>query len=413
MPGLTLAWALVAAPPELALMPAIEGPAAPIPAQADDDAAAAPAPVGPGVDFVPGKGVRFASGDGRFALALGLRTGVIAQVQRDGDGDLRHSRDVRRLRVLFAGHAFGAHNNYYVQLALSPRDLDLHDGSIHASPLLDAYLRFDQRRDAIVTVGQYRVPFSRERNVSDVNPLLIDRSLVNGEFNLDRALAVGVHADDLGGAGHLRYYAGLFLGPARDDAGGFDRGGLMPVVRVDVLPFGLFDDYESSDQARIRRFHASLGAAYAYQERSGLDRGTRGDPFVDGGAATMHNFTADAALRWAGWSLDAAYHLRLGRRVLDPGAARASIQAPRNGQGWMVQSAYLLPRTRLELAGRYSAARAIGPSSLRPREELGAGLNYYFAGHDLKLQFDYFRTYAGHDLRGGDDLFRVQLQVNL
>ena len=390
--------------------PAPPAPATFYPPRREAERLAAASVVRPGVAFAPGKGLKLSSADKRFALSLGLRTGFIYSLRRR-PGATEQALDVRRLRLLLFGNVFGAHNTFYTQLALAPRELDLQGGVVHSSPLLDAYLRFDHLRDATVTVGQYRVPFSRERNVSDVNPLLIDRSLVNGEFALDRDIGVGVHSDDLGGLDRLRYYAGVYLGEGRE-TGKFGDAGLLYVGRVDLLPFGRFDDYESSDLARLRKFRVSLGAAYAFHDRARRDRGTLGDTFADGGTMSAHNLTADLAMRWSGWSLDAAYHWRRGWR--SPGdAADAAITAARSGQGWMLQTAFLIPRTRLEPALRWSGARGLGATSLQDRDELGGGLNYYFFGHNLKLQLDLFHSAPRGAWSSGEDLLRVQLQVNL
>jgi hypothetical protein len=370
--------------------------------------------VRPGVRFAVGKGLKLASADDRYSLSLSLRTGVLYSMKRTPDAGAAHGFDLRRLRLLLFGSVFGRHNTYYVQLGLAPRDLDLRDGVVHSSPVLDTYLRFDHLRDLTVTVGQYRVPFSHERNVSDVNPLLIDRSLVNGEFSLDRDIGVGVHSNDLAGLGRLRYYSGVFAGEGREIGHLIDPGFLY-VARVDFLPFGLFDDYESSDLPRSRRFRAQFGGAYAFHADARRDRGTLGDPFADGGTMSAHNITADMSLKWCGWSLDAAFHWRRGRRnpgdAVDGDGRPIPVTAPRNGQGWMIQTAFLIPKTRLEPALRWSAARGLGDTSMRDRDELGGGLNYYFVGHNLKLQIDYFHTWDR--LAMTEDLLRVQLQLNL
>ncbi|MBL9104003.1 MAG: hypothetical protein JNL82_23870 [Myxococcales bacterium] len=369
----------------------------------------------PGVSFAPGKGLKLASKDERFAISLGLRTGVLYSLRHTPE-HTSQALDLRRLRLLLFGNAFGRHNTFYVQLAFAPRELGLRDGVLHESPALDTYLRFTRLRDATFTVGQHRVPFSRERNVSDVNPLLVDRSLVNDEFSLDRDIGLGAHSDDLGGLRRLRYFAGVYLGEGRN-TGRFGDAGLLYVVRADLLPFGLFDDYESSDLARSRRFRVSLGAAYAFHDRAHRDRGTVGDVFADGGTMSAHNVTADLAARWAGWSLDAAYHWRRAWRT--PGAAVDADGQPvapiaaRNGQGWMIQTAFLIPRTRLEPALRWSGARGLGVTSMQGRDELGGGLNYYFYGHNLKLQLDAFHTAPRGAWARGEDTLRVQIQINL
>ncbi len=107
------------------------------------------------------------------------------------------------------------------------------------------------------------------------------------------------------------------------------------------------------------------------------------------------------------------------------------MRAPRNGYGWFVQAGYVFPGMPLEIAGRYSAVHGIGdedpgdltfaadrrrtPSltSLKRLESAGGGVSYYFGGHPLKLQADYFRTWNEGDTSDGSNTVRIQLQVAL
>ncbi|MBL9105683.1 MAG: hypothetical protein JNL82_32405 [Myxococcales bacterium] len=368
--------------------------------------------------FVPGKGLEIKSKDGRFALAMSLRFGFLYSLRHDGAaGTIDNNLEIRRFRAVFFGNLFGAHNKYFLQLALAPREIDVRDGVVHGSPVYDAYIQFERFKNFNLRVGQYRVMYTRERNIADVNPLLIDRSLVNGEFNVDRDIGFDLRSEDVGGLKKLRYYAGVFLGEGRD-SNKFTDPGFMYTARVDVLPFGTFDDYEASDLWRYKKFRASLSGAYAFVDRAKKDRGVLGTAFEDGGTADYHNATADLMFKYAGWSLEGAYTWRRGVRT--PGAAVDDMGAPypvtaaRNGHGWMVQTAFLIPKIRLEPAFRYSGSRALGAATSMPdRDELGGGLNYYFFGHNLKLQADYFHTFDTGQLAMGTDLLRIQIQAAL
>lgn len=376
-----------------------------------------PEPVGAGpVKFAAGKGLEVKSRDGRFALSLSLRTGFMYSGRRIGAGPYEHALEIRRLRLVFAGNVFSKHLKYFVQLALAPRELNFEGGVARSGPLLDNYVVFDRVRDANVRIGVYRVMYSRERNIADINPLLIDRSLANAEFNVDRDIGLDIRSEDIGGLGKLRYYAGVFMGDGRDQ-NRFSDPGLMYTARLDFLPFGLFDDFEASDLARLRRPRLSLGFAYAFNDRARNDRGVLGSPPADGGTTNYHNLTADLMFKWAGFSVEAAYLWRDGRR--NPGAAvdamglPVPVAAPRSGYGWMAQAAFLIPHTNLEPAVRTSGIRGQGDTAMPDRNELGGGLNYYFSGHNLKLQLDYFSTWdrGAADLAG--DLVRLQFQVAL
>ena len=369
--------------------------------------------------FVPGKGLEFKSKDGRFALAMSLRFGFLYSFRHDpasADAVDQHNFEIRRFRTVFSGNLFGAKNKYFLQLAFAPREMDVRDGVVHASPVYDAYMQFEQLRDLTLRVGQYRVMYTRERNIADVNPLLIDRSLANGEFNVDRDIGLDIRSEDLGGIKKLRYYAGVFLGEGKDQ-NKFTDSGLMYVGRFDVLPLGLFDDYEASDVWRLQKFRVSFGVAYAFNDRAKKDKGVLGTVPADGGTTSYHNATADLMLKYAGWSLEAGYMWRQGTRhpgsALDEMGLPVAAVAARNGHGWMAQTAFLIPKTRLEPAFRYSGSRGQGVTSMPDRDEVGVGLNYYFFGHNLKLQADYFHTFMPGMAATGADLLRVQIQAAL
>lgn len=377
-----------------------------------------PATVGDGpIKFSPGKGVEIKSKDERYAFALSLRTGFLYSGQRPDAAPYQHNFEIRRVRLVFSGNAFSKHVKYFVQLALAPRELNMSDGTVRAAPVLDAYFKFDRLKWLNLWVGQYRVMYTRERNIADVNPLLIDRSLANGEFNVDRDIGFDLRSGDGAGLGRVRYYAGVFMGDGRDRTR-LSNTGLMYTARLDYLPFGGFDDYDASDLARLDKPRLSLGFAWAYNDRAQNNRGVLGVPPADGGTTNYHNATADLMFKLAGFSLEAAYLWRHGRR--DPGDAvddtgvAIPVEAARNGHGWMAQAAFLLPRTHLEPALRTSGIRGLGHTSMPDRDELGGGLNYYFAGHNLKLQFDYFRTWDRRPTgTSSSDLLRLQVQLAL
>lgn len=367
--------------------------------------------------FAPGKGLNLVSKDERFAFGLSLRTGFMyTMVHHNAGGDPKAQQgvEIRRFRAVFQGHVFGKHNKYFFQLAFAPREVQLKDGTLHSHPVYDAYMQFERFKNATLRVGMYRPQYSRERLIQDINPLLIDRSTINGEFNLDRDIGLDLRSDDFLGLGRLRYYAGVFLGKGRNVEGLGDFG-LLYTGRIDVMPFGKFDDYDASDQTRMKKFRMSMGAAYAYQDNAKNDRGTIGTPPSDGGTTDYHHATTDLLVKFAGFYLEAGYLFRAGRR--NPGSlggpGKTIPDAARNGQGWFAQLAFLIPRTYVEPAFRVGQIYGLrrGTTALGDSGEIGGGLNYYFAGHNLKLQADYFRLYKEGDVKHGDDQLRVQLQV--
>jgi phosphate-selective porin OprO/OprP len=380
--------------------------------------------------FRPGEGFELATADGKYALRIRARLQIRydAEVPHVKGEPSTHLLQIRRARLQFTGNVFGKHNRYYIQLGFAPRDMlgGLVEGSeqIRYNPVRDARLEFTYLRDATVWVGQMKVPFSRQRVISSGNQQFVDRSSVNEEFNLDRDIGLQLRSDDVAGLGKLKYAAGLFLGDGRN-AYQLTRTGVLVVGRVSVHPLGEFKDESEADLERMRRPGLSLGGAYAYHDDAPGDRGIHGVRPADGGTTDLHNATADLMFKWRGLSVASAFHVRRARRrnpgdAVDAEGMPVPVAAPRDGLGFFTQVGYLLPPIDLELAARYSFVRGRrgAVTSLVDRDELGGGLSYYFIGHNLKLQLDYFRVWDASlgatpraAIAAGDDRVRLQLQL--
>ncbi len=412
---------------------------APVPA-AEPQAPAAAAPYRPWKDpvqletsqFVPGKGFFVGTKDERFTLRVHGRIQVRYDIDHPGNGGNTHQTlQIRRARVVLGGNVFSKYVHYYLQLGFSPRDqiagVPNEAGSMRRTPLRDARLEFDRLRDLTIWAGQMKVPFSRQRVVSSSSLNMVDRAIANDEFQLDRDIGVQVLSKDVAGLGWLGYNAGVFLGEGRNVYEQSDFG-MLYVARLEATPLGKFEDYSESDLERNEKPKLAIGAAYAFQNKSHYTNGTWGDPPADRGTSDVHNATADAVLKYRGLSVQTAFHWRQSTHRRSGGAVDEETMMPiatalpRDGVGWFGQVGWVVPKIPLEIVGRYGLVRNIlgsDDSALVWRDEAGGGLNYYFVGHWLKLQLDYFRlwgkdqgpTYASA-ARHGNDRIRLQVQVS-
>jgi hypothetical protein len=124
----------------------------------------------------------------------------------------------------------------------------------------------------------------------------------------------------------------------------------------------------------------------------------------------------------AGFSLFGDVYWRTGRREFGEATivdalgrvAPAPREAARNGIGWSAQSGFLVPETPLEIAARYAMVVPLEQATSLPRrDEAGGGLSWYFAGHPLKLQLDYFAGWEDARTTEVDHAVRLQLQASL
>lgn len=377
------------------------------------------------VRFRPGKGLEVRSQDGDFALNTRVRGQMLYTLVRD-TGEMAHQLRIRRARLVFGGQFFGPNNRFKLELAIAPNDLGVGDNLADdpldrigtQSPLLDLYFDFRHLRDLSVRVGQYKLPSNRSRVISSGDLQMVDRSIVNAEFTLDRDMGLDFRSADFLGLGVLRYYAGASIGRGRDSQG-FDDFGLDYFVRIEVLPFGMFNDYIEVDFERSDRARLSVGAVYAYQDRSrGLRNITARAP-ADGGTTDHHIAMFDAIFKHSGFSAQVEAALRMGYRnpgdAVDASGQPIAVTPPRDGFGAMLQAGYLLPNLPLEVSARVGAIRPLGDSgetSLSASHEVGGGLSWYLARHPFKVQADVFRLWPDR-MSDGDTQIRVQLQAGL
>jgi len=365
--------------------------------------------------YKPGKGLEISSDDGDFTMVTRLRAQQRYTLTEEA-GELSHGFQLRRARLMFKGNVFGKANSYKFELAVSPKDIGLKPaGTISKSPLLDWYFHFGQIRDLNIRMGQYKVPYSHQRVVSSGNLQMVDRSIVNGEFNLDRDLGFDLRSKDLFGLDMFRYYAGVYMGEGHSSYAEGDLG-MMYLARVELLPLGLYKDYVEGDLKRMATPKLSIGAGFAYVDEAKKDKGIIGDHPLDGGTTDTLNFTADIGFKYSGLSFEGAFFWREGTRnpgdAMDDLGALIPVDEARDGLGFYAQGGYLLPKKDIELSARYGQiVPAAEETSLSVKNEAGVGLSNYIGGHSLKLQSDFFRLWSEDGFAAGENQFRFQLQL--
>jgi len=364
--------------------------------------------------YKPGKGLSITSDDGDFKMITRLRAQYRYTLQ--SEDELSHGLQLRRARLLFEGNVFGKENSYKFELAVSPKDIGLKgDGSISKSPLLDWYFNLSHYRDLTIRMGQYKVPYSRQRVVSSGNLQLVDRSIANAEFTLDRDIGLDFRSKDLWGLDRFRYYAGIYMGEGHSS---YDEGdlGMMYLGRLEYLPFGLFKDYSEASFQRIQEPKLSIGVAYGYVEDAKRNKGIIGSVPTDGGTTDTTNLTADLCFRYSGLSIESAIFWRDGVRnpgdATDDAGILLPVESARNGLGYYTQAGILLPNSNHELALRYGQVLPLGATtSLSEQSELGIGFNHYIGQHAYKVQGDVFQTWSEEPFSEGDTQVRVQMQM--
>src|SRR3990167_7797966 len=217
------------------------------------------------------KGFYLESLDGKFHLAMSGRVQVLYTFndrERDinttashtspGDRDTSTFR-LRRGRLVWEGHAFTKDLKYLMNLETP--------GTSQGTHLLDYYVDYSGLPEIgkylAIKGGQFKIPFSRQRLNSSSSLQLVDRSIVNNEFNLDRDVGVDFHRELF--EKKLEYHLGMFTGLGINRRNENVDNNMLYMGRIAWHPFGFFG-YNESDVDYSEKLQTTLGFAIAHKK---------------------------------------------------------------------------------------------------------------------------------------------------
>ncbi|MBT8375747.1 MAG: OprO/OprP family phosphate-selective porin, partial [Bacteroidia bacterium] len=350
-----------------------------------------------------GKGlINFVAKDSSFSIKFAPRFQVRSNSSWDYDGNQYGSADhnfiVRRARLKFDGYAYSPKLKYKIELGLSNRDIAGANQFNRNTPryILDAVIMWSFAKNWELWAGQTKLPGNVERVVSSGNLQLIDRSLLNSRFNIDRDLGIQIrHNSNLGGNFLMREKFSISQGEGRNVTEG-NEGGLQYTARLEVLPFGAFKskgDYSQSDLKREEKPKLMLAFTYNFNENAVRERGFAGDYMIreDGSIYGTDQTTifADAMFKYNGFSFMGEYAKRTAD---DEVATEADGVTPTGdivltGSALNLQAGYLF-KNNYEIAARFTTVEFEDITAQLPRNQYTLGVNKFIVGHKLKVQSD-------------------------
>lgn len=370
------------------------------------------------------KGFVFETSDDK-GFAFKMRFTMMPQIQgvvNDTDGkDVATNFNIRRFEMRWDGYAFKPW--FYYMLMIDPA----------ASSLLkDAYLTAAYQKEIAPRTGQWKVPFNREELTSTSSLQIIERSIVNSQFSLERDRGLAL----LGGIGknnHFSYAAGVFNG---DGINGTSVDSNMLYVGRIQLGLGGDDDYKFNANGAFPTAKAydivpnfakkpTFAIGFAASALPGLDCSVK---TPNGGAcdritqlgfpsSNFTQLTGDLNFKMSYFNVEAEYDARW----LAP---ESGPQDTAFDQGFRVQAGVFLLSKTVELAARYAlvdfdtSSGVVPPDTSLPSKqwELTPALNYYIShDHRWKVQLNYTfqRNEATQDAPDVDaNVVRAQLQAN-
>ena len=372
-----------------------------------------------------GKGlINFTAKDSSFSVKFAPRFQVRSMSSWDHDGSQytspEHNFIVRRARLKFDGFAYSPKLKYKIELGLSNRDISGANQFNRNTPryILDAVIMWHFAENWELWAGQTKLPGNVERVVSSANLQLIDRSMLNSRFNIDRDLGLQLrHKSDLGGGFLMREKLAISQGEGRNVSEG-NEGGLQYTGRLELLPFGTFKskgDYVQADLKREETPKLMVGFTYNYNQNAVRERSGLGDyMFKSDGSLYETNVTtlfADAMFKYQGFSFMAEYANRDADNpiALDTDGTTPTGDVVLVGNAINLQAGYLF-KTNYEIAGRFTSLTYDSVTGSLPTKQYTLGGSRYLVGHKLKVQTDL--SYTTVDGNEDNITFRLGFDIH-
>lgn len=352
-----------------------------------------------------GKGIGFASSDSSFTLALSGRIQCMAEVRQDLNAQ-RTMADffVRRCRLNFQGTAFHPSFTYRIQLGFSQRDITAENSAVQNNLILrDAMMFYSPKKWLKFGIGQTKLPGNRQRQISSANLQLVERSIENSNFTLDRDKGVWIYTNFKLGTKNLKTTVAVTSGEGRINS---DKNGeLCYSGRMEFYPFGEFTgsgDYIESDQEREKTPKLAIAGAYSYNSASSRTHGQLGEYLYNSQHSNINYYGGDLIFKYKGFSFETeCYNREDNKGIIKNNKDTTQKNFVMTGIGILFQAGYFISK-RSEIAIRFAQVSPSEKISTQAgiQEEYVIGFSRYFYKHSLKIQTDcsYFKNGTSESL---------------
>ena len=318
------------------------------------------------------------------------------------DNDYTGRAFVRRARIKGSGFAFSPKITYKFEY-------DVANGYV-----LDAVVKWNFTGNWTVWFGQTKLPGNIERVFSSQKLQLVDRSLLNSKFTLDRDAGAQLrHHFKLGNTFLVREIFAISQGEGLNQKPQSTGNGYTG--RIELLPFGNFTkkgDYFASDLKREKSPKLILSATYDFNQDAMRSRGQKGD-YLTGDLKSLQTLFIDVHFKYQGFSFFGEYVDRKtsdGSALLEESLSNDGLlidESYYTGNSINLQLGYLMSNN-WEISGRYTTVNANDYNN--DLNQYTIGFSKYVVGHNLKVQTDF--SYTTEQGQNDQLLFRLQTEFN-
>lgn len=335
------------------------------------------------------EGFEFTSKDGLFQLQLAGRLQFRFATPNDQDPityddfdtELKNIFKVNRARLKLGGHAYQPWLRYYLEYELG------------SSQLLDFRVMVEKWPWLSFKVGQWKTEYTRERVISSGKQQMMERSIINRPFTLDRqqGLTVYGHLDGQGMA-DFNYYLAVLTGNGRGTSENDDKN-LLYSGRVQWNMLGGGVEMSGSDLS----YHEKPAVSLAWAGATNISQYTRfssdgggvlkGYEEGEAGQYKVDQWLFESAVQYRSFSWHSEIH---NKHIFD----RINLSKD-TMVGGFVQGGYILNRQNgldghplIEIAARYASYRPNLELIMNSEEEFSLAVNCFFNEHLNKLTAD-------------------------
>ena len=346
--------------------------------------------------------INFIAKDSSFSVKFAPRVQSRYQSEWSYNGEDYDPADinfsVRRARLKFGGFAFSPKLKYKIELGLSNRDISGANVYNRNTPryILDAVVMWNFHENFELWAGQTKLPGNIERVVSSANLQLIDRSLLNSKFNIDRDMGIQLrHKLRLGGNWIIKEKFSISQGEGRNITEG-NIGGLQYTSRLELLPFGEFSskgDYSQGDLKREKSIKAMFGFTYDINENAVKSRSNMGSYLIQSSGGLFETdittIFLDGVIKYNGFALTGEYANRDADQIeaLEEDGRTKTGAVVGAGSASNIQGSYLF-KNNFEITARYTNINFKKITRLSDLKQITFGVSKYIVGHSLKIQAD-------------------------
>ena len=302
---------------------------------------------------------------------------------------------VRRARIKGSGYAFSPRLKYKFEY-------DVANGFV-----LDAVIKWNFTGNWTVWFGQTKLPSNIERVFSSQKLQLVDRSLLNSKFTLDRDAGFQLrHHFNIGNTFLVREIVAVSQGEGLNQKGTSSGNGYTG--RIELLPFGKFSqkgDYFASDLKREQSPKLMLCMIYDFNENAMRARGQMGD-YITGELRSLQTIMADIHFKYKGFSFMGEY---ANRTTTDGSPVVNMDETYYTGYAVNTQIGYIM-KNNWEVVSRYTKVTPQQITMNNNITQYTIGISKYVVGHNLKVQGDI--SYTEEETQKGIIMVRLQTEFN-